>query len=236
MTHPGAYRCILFDLDGTLTDSKIGITGSARYALERLGIRAGDLDDLEHFIGPPLKETFAERYGFSPEKTLLAMRYYREYYAERGIHENTLYPGVIELLDGLRERGKALALATTKVALFARQILESHCIADRFQVIAGAALDGSIWRKEEIVRLALAELGRPDPAEAVMIGDSSYDLTGAQRNGIDFIGVRYGYGFRRGEDGPGCGGGRAGPAIEAARRPAVRLVDSVAELRGLLLG
>jgi phosphoglycolate phosphatase len=193
-----SYRYILFDLDGTLTDPKPGITRSARHALARLGIAAPGLDELEHFIGPPLKDTFRDRYGLSPEQAQRAIAYYREYFAARGIYENALYPGIGDLLARLKRHGKALALATTKPTVFANEVLRHFNIESYFDAVAGGSLDDSLSDKGDIVRQALRALARPDPRETVMVGDTEYDRLGAERNGIAFIGVRYGYGFREG--------------------------------------
>ncbi len=217
-----SFRRILFDLDGTISDPKPGITASARYALAKLGVERPNLDELEHFIGPPLKETFRDRYGFTPEKTRLAVQYYREYFADRGIFENTIYPGIAALLHDLREAGKALGLATSKPAVFAERILAYFNIRFHFEAIAGATLDDSVSKKEEVIRQALSELGGLDPLDAVMVGDTLYDLDGAVGNGLDFIGVRWGYGF--GRETPGADGRR------------IRYVDDVGQLRAALIG
>jgi phosphoglycolate phosphatase len=216
------FRYILFDLDGTIADPKPGITGSARYALAKLGIEPANLDELEHFIGPPLWETFRNRYGLSSDKTQLAVRYYREYFGDRGIYENALYPGMATLLRDLHEAGKALGLATTKPVMFAERILVNFNVRSYFYAIAGPTFDDNVSKKEDVVRQALSELGCQDRREAVMVGDTEYDLAGAVGNGLHFVGVRWGYGFGKGASGP------------EARE--IEYVDNVEGLRAALVG
>lgn len=190
------YRYVLFDLDGTLTDPKVGITKAAQYSLARFDIHEPNLDRLEHFIGPPLKETFKVRYGFSDEHVKMAIVHYREYFGGKGIYENMLYSGIENLLSSLKDHGKTLALATTKPTVYAERILHHYRIHRFFDVVSGGALDDSISDKDGIVREALVRIGNPIADEAVLAGDTHYDLVGAKQNGIHFIGVSYGYGFR----------------------------------------
>ncbi|HHW12753.1 MAG TPA: HAD family hydrolase [Firmicutes bacterium] len=189
-----SYQYILFDLDGTLTDPGVGIINSVRYALRKFGLD-GDPEFLRRFVGPPLMDSFMKYYGFDEEKAREAVAYYREYYGPRGIFENRLYPGIPELLRGLVDRGKQLALATSKPTVFARQVL-AHFQIDRYfadDLIIGSYLDGQRTKKAEVIATVLALLP-PEKEKAVMVGDRQFDVEGAKANGIAAIAVTYGYG------------------------------------------
>ncbi|MBA2132976.1 HAD family hydrolase [Capillibacterium thermochitinicola] len=189
-----SYQYILFDLDGTLTDPGVGIINSVRYALRKFGLD-GDPEFLRRFVGPPLMDSFMKYYGFDEEKAREAVAYYREYYGPRGIFENRLYPGIPELLRALVDRGKQLALATSKPTVFARQVL-AHFQIDRYfadDLIIGSYLDGQRTKKAEVIATVLALLP-PEKEKAVMVGDRQFDVEGAKANGIAAIAVTYGYG------------------------------------------
>lgn len=190
------YKYILFDLDGTLTDSSPGITNSVAYALDKFGIAEYDRNDLRKFIGPPLVNSFMEFYGFDEDKALLGVEYYREYFRDRGIFENSVYEGVIPVLNMLKDDGKILVLATSKPEEFALQILEHFGLAEYFDYVVGASMDGSLCKKSEIIRVAFERAGidKDKLAETVMVGDRKHDIEGAAINGIDSIGVLYGFG------------------------------------------
>ncbi len=211
---------ILFDLDGTLTDPQEGITKSYQYALSAFGIQE-DPESLTRFIGPPLRETFATL-GFSPADVERAVAKYREYFAETGIFENAVYPGVPEALKTLHERGRILCVATNKVTEFARRILEHFSLARYFAVVSGDKMDGSLANggKREIIRIALEAAGVTDLSAAVMVGDRKHDILGAKSAGIETIGVLYGYGTRE----------------ELTEAGADYLVNDAKELTDLLLG
>lgn len=192
------YQYILFDLDGTLTDPKEGITNSAAYALKAYGIDE-EPDKLTPFIGPPLHESFMTFYGFDEAKAMDAVDKYREYFAKRGIFENKLYPETKDFLEALQKAGKKIALATSKPEVFARQILKYFEIENYFAVIAGSNMDGSRTKKAEVIeealmRFQMMEGKLPSKSKIVMIGDRLHDVVGAQENGIDSIGVTFGYG------------------------------------------
>lgn len=192
------YRYLFFDLDGTLTDPKEGITNSVAYALASYGIHT-DPKELLPFIGPPLHESFMQFYGFDREQAMEAVAKYREYFTDRGIWENALYPGAAELLAQLKAQGKSLALATSKPEVFARQILKHFEISGYFDAVCGSCLDGSRTDKGEVIRTAHARLeqslGHPAPLmECVMIGDRLHDVEGAKKVGMDSIGLPFGYG------------------------------------------
>lgn len=190
------YDVILFDLDGTLTDTGLGVTNAAAYALEQYGITVLDRTELERFVGPPLHESFMRFYGFSEEQAFEAVEVYREYYRDKGLFENTIYNGMEAVLKQLSEAGKTLLVATSKPEVFARRILEKLGIADYFTYIAGANLDGTRTKKAEVIAYALREGGIEDGTKAVMVGDREYDIFGAREFGMDSIGVLFGYGSR----------------------------------------
>ena len=185
---------IFFDLDGTLTDSAPGIIHSVQYALKKYGIEAEE-NDLRSFIGPPLVHSFQDRFGFDHDKALEAVAYYREYFTAGGMFENSVYPGVEEMLQKLKEEGLMLAVATSKPEFFSKQILEHFALTRYFDFIGGAAMDETRTTKVEVLSYALQEL-QVDPAKAVMIGDRENDMEAASLLGTESIGVLYGYGSK----------------------------------------
>ena len=188
------YDVVLFDLDGTLTDSKIGITKSVQYALSKFNIREDNLDNLESFIGPPLSESFQKHCGFDPGQAQQAVDFYREYFSTSGIYENEVYPGIPDLLADLKRKRKQLIVATSKPTVFANQILSAFNLYQHFTSVIGSHLDGTRTSKIEIIAHALSALGRPKENGTVMVGDRKHDIIGAQGNAIDSIAVTYGYG------------------------------------------
>lgn len=190
------YPYVFFDLDGTLTDPGAGITNSVAYALERYGIHVADRRTLYPFIGPPLVDSFMRFYDFSPADARAAVDVYREYFADRGIFENELYPGIPALLERLRAAGRRLVIATSKPEPFALRIAEHFGIAQFFDCVAGAAMDETRTAKWEVVEYALGRCGSPDPAAVLMVGDREHDVQGAARCGVATLGVLYGYGSR----------------------------------------
>lgn len=198
------YDYFFFDLDGTLTDPGEGITNSVAYALSRFGINVTDRRELYRFIGPPLRVSFHEFYGFSKEQCEQATAYYREYYQVTGIFENKLYPGITELLRELKAKDRRVILATSKPEEFAVRILEHFDILSYFDEIAGATMDGSRDLKSEVIRHAIKLSGVKDLSRAVMIGDREYDILGAKQNGLASIGVLFGYGSREELNGAGA--------------------------------
>lgn len=189
-------QTILFDLDGTLTDPKVGITKSVQYALAKFGIHETDLDKLVPFIGPPLVESFQEVYGLSQTEAADGVRYYREYFTQAGMFENAVYPGIREMLVLLCEEGKRLVIATSKPTVYSEQIVEHFGLAEFFQGIVGSNLDGSRIHKGEVIAYALSLLGNVPRQELIMVGDRKHDIIGARENGLEVIAVQYGYGSR----------------------------------------
>lgn len=191
------YNYILFDLDGTLTDPKSGITSCVQYALDKFGIVEPDRDKLEPFIGPPLLDSFREFYGFDEDKAQQAVAYYRERFSTVGLFENKIYPGIPQMLKELQELGRHLAVASSKPTVFVTQILEHFGIFPYFEVIVGSELDGTRVKKEEVVEEALRQLlcgGTVEKRRDIaMVGDRKYDIEGAKAHGTASIGVAYGY-------------------------------------------
>lgn len=211
-------KYILFDLDGTLTDPMEGITKSVRHALAFYGIKISSLQELCPFIGPPLKDSFMEYYGFSSEQAVEAIDKFREYFAEKGIFENKEYPGIKEMLERLRGQGKVLLVATSKPEIFARRILEYFDLTQYFRFIGGANLDETRVKKGEVIRYVLETAGITDIKETVMVGDRQHDVIGAVEAGMECIGVLYGYGDRE----------------ELERAGAIQIAATVEELSELL--
>lgn len=190
------YKTILFDLDGTLTDPRLGITNSVMHALKKFHINVEDRASLYKFIGPPLKESFERYYGFTDEECSLAVTYYREYFRDKGIYENELYDGIEEMLKQIKESGREIILATSKPEEFALEILRYFHIDHYFDFVAGSAMDETRVRKAEVIAYALESHGITDLSSAVMIGDREHDILGAKEIGLDSVGVLYGYGSR----------------------------------------
>lgn len=188
-------QTILFDLDGTLTDPREGITRSIQYALAKLDIDEPDLARLEHFIGPPLLQAFMQFYGFDEAKAWQAVNFYRERFKVTGLYENRVFEGVSELLEGLQAQGRTLYIATSKPWEFAREIARHFDFARHFKVIYGSELDGTRTNKVELIAHLLAEENL-DPAQTLMIGDRKHDLIGARSNGLEAVAVGYGFGSR----------------------------------------
>jgi phosphoglycolate phosphatase len=188
------FEYILFDLDGTLTDSGEGIAKSVQYALEYFDIIVDDLKELNRFIGPPLKDSFKKFYNFDDEKAELGMKKYRERYADTGIYENSLYDGIIELLEALKKNNKKIILATSKPEVYAKQILKYFNIDSYFNFVAGADFEETRVNKGDVIKYALEGAEISDLSKVIMIGDREHDVIGAKENNIKVIGVLYGYG------------------------------------------
>lgn len=185
---------LFIDLDGTLTDNKPGITGSTRYALEKLGMPVADDHDLDWIIGPPMQETLLQITG-TAELAASALVHYRERFSTIGLFENDVYPGVPEALMALRISSARLYVATSKPRVYAERILDHFNLAGYFDRIFGSELDGTNVRKTDLLRFALTETGE-NPAAAFMIGDREHDAIGAKANGLTPVGVLWGYGSR----------------------------------------
>ncbi|MBQ8327741.1 MAG: HAD hydrolase-like protein [Lachnospiraceae bacterium] len=222
------YQYILFDLDGTLTDPKEGITKSVNHALAAFGKQEEDLSKLEPFIGPPLPDSFKEFYGMNEEEAERAVKVYRERFSEVGWLENEIYPGIKELLQTLYKQGRFLAVASSKPQVFVEKILKHFEIHKYFQVIVGSELDGTRYKKEEVVEEALrqlrnlgskkGELPKLDETNTAMVGDRKFDIEGAKAYGLSSIAVSYGY----------------APKGELKEAAPTCIVDSVEDLKRIL--
>ncbi len=190
------YQTILFDLDGTLSDSGDGITNSVSYALEQMGVHEPDRSRLYRFIGPPLYDSFMRFYGMDHATAQEAVRQYRVYYSRTGIWENRIYDGIPALLNRLHAQGRTLAVASSKPETFVRMILEHFALAPYFAHIVGATMDESRISKADVIACALEQCALVDKSSAIMVGDREHDVFGAAENGLPCIGVLYGYGSR----------------------------------------
>lgn len=189
------FQYVLFDLDGTLTDPKEGITKCVQFALMQQGIHEPDLDKLEPFIGPPLTDSFMEFYGMTREQAEIGVADYRKRFGPVGIFENKVYPGIPEMLAHLKEAGIKLAVASSKPEPFVKRILEHFGLEAYFDVVTGSNLDGSRIEKEAVVEEALRRLGqsRINQETCAMVGDRKFDIYGGRQFGLTTVGVSYGY-------------------------------------------
>lgn len=184
---------IIFDLDGTLLDTSPGIFGSVRYAEEQMKLDAVDETVLPQFVGPPPKEMYMKLYGLSNEEALNAVRFHRKYGIEKAIYEAKLYEGIPETLTAIRKQGYRVAVATLKKQLIAEKILNIFSLSEFFDEIVGMNDEESL-SKRDTIDLAMRNVGA---SKAIMIGDSNYDYLGAVEAGVSFIGVSYGFGFKK---------------------------------------
>lgn len=188
------YNIILFDLDGTLTDPGEGITNSVAYALNKFGIQVADKTTLYNFIGPPLIDSFMKYYKMSYEDGLNAVEYYREYFGVTGIFENRVFDGIPQLLSNIKKSGRKIALATSKPEQYATRILEHFGLSHFFDFIGGATMDETRSKKADVIKYVIDSLDIKDLSTVVMVGDRHHDIDGANQNGLDSIGVLFGYG------------------------------------------
>ena len=189
------HSTLLFDLDGTLTDPREGITRSVQYALAKLGIDEPDLAALEHFIGPPLLQCFMTTYALDETTGWQAVNHYRERFRVTGLYENRVFEGVEALLEALVAQGRTLYIATSKPTVFAEEIARHFGFDRYFKRIYGSELDGTRTNKVELLA-HLLESERLAPGSALMIGDRKHDLIGARSNGLQAVAVGYGFGSR----------------------------------------
>ena len=216
------YRYVLFDLDGTLTDSREGICKSVQYALVKVGRPAPELKELECFIGPPLKTSFREFYNIVGEEAERAVAFYRERYSDVGKYENMPYEGIADMLRAVRDAGYILAVASSKPELYVEDILKHFNLYDYFHHVVGSDMEGKRGEKEDVIeevfrRMDLDEIKRKE--QAIMVGDRHFDINGAKHFGLDSVGVTYGF-------------AKDNELVEAG---ATYVVDTVKELQELLL-
>lgn len=187
------YDTIIFDLDGTITESELGITNSIKYSLNYFGIQK-ERESLKRHIGPSLSMTFREYLGDDEEQIKLAIEKYREYYTAGGMLENIVYDGVEETLKELKKRGKTIILASSKPMVFCQKILDHFDLSKYFDFIGGSNLDETRTKKVEVIEFSLENINKKADENALMVGDREYDIFGAKELGIDSVGVLYGYG------------------------------------------
>jgi len=212
------WDVILFDLDGTITDPKEGITNSVAYALSNFGIHVEDPDTLTYFIGPPLHEGF-QICGLTEAQALEAITVYRQRYSTVGWAENVPYQGIAECLQRLKAAGKTLMIATSKAEPYALKILEHFALLQYFDVICGTPMDDPSQTKADVIRVALQRKNVADISRAVMVGDRKHDVEGGHEVGMVTVGVLYGYGSR----------------AEHEQYNADYIVENIADLEALLL-
>ena len=188
-------KILLFDLDGTLTDPKEGITKCVQYALKHFNIEVNDLDQLLCFIGPPLIDSFMNFYGMSEDNAKIAVEKYRERFKDIGIFENGVYDGIIQMLKSCKDMGYKIGLATSKPEEFAVRILDRYELSGFFDEAIGSTMDGSRNNKTDVIKEAFRRMNITDDNKdnVIMIGDREHDIIGAKNCGIKSIGVKFGY-------------------------------------------
>ena len=191
------YQTIIFDLDGTLTDSQTGIINSLTYAFKQMGLPLPAQSQLKKFIGPPLSQSFQDFCGLNDIETQKIISYYRQYFSDKGWKENQLLPGARELLAKLKQAGKTLLVASSKPEAFVKQILDHFEIDSYFTVIAGASLDDSRSQKSAVIAHALKTAKIEELKGCVMVGDRKHDVEGAKVQGLPTIGLLLGFGSRQ---------------------------------------
>lgn len=186
------FDTLLFDLDGTLTDSTEGILGCLVYAIERMGFEVPE--DTNKFLGPPIRQSFAEFLGMNGEQAEQAVRIFRERYSDTGLFENRVYDGIPRMLERLKNGGKRLMVATSKPQVYAVRIFERFGLAQYFEIVGGAELDGSRDYKDQVIEYVLAKAGITDRSTVLMIGDRRQDVLGAHKTGLKCMGILWGFG------------------------------------------
>ena len=196
-------KYLLFDLDGTLTESGTGVIRGVQYALRSVGIEETDEEKLKLFVGPPLEESFETHYGFTGDDAQNLIAKYREYYHVTGVYENAPYDGVPQTLAALQKEGHFLAVASSKPQNMVDVVLKHFDLERYFTVRVGSSPDRKLISKADVIEAVLEEIGKVTGkaketvrAQAVMIGDRKYDIVGAHEAGLPCIGVLYGYGSR----------------------------------------
>jgi len=189
-------KYILLDLDGTITNPAEGITRCFEYALNHFGIEVEDRADLEQFIGPPLRKSFMDGFGFDEEKAELAVAKYRERFLPTGMYENVVYDGMEQALQSLKQAGKVLIVATSKPEHMAKKILAHFHLDSYFDDICGSCDDAKRNEKDEVIRYALEKHAITDLNDVLMVGDRKFDVIGAEKCGLNCMGVLYGFGDR----------------------------------------
>lgn len=213
------FDYILFDLDGTLTDSKEGIINCVMYSLADAGIEVSDRSELYRFIGPPLVQSFQQFYGFTPEEARVRTAKYRERYGVTGMFENKAFDGMVEALTEIKKAGKSLSVATSKPEIYAVPIAERYGLAPFMDTICGSELNGKRDDKADVIDEVFLRLGITDKSRVLMVGDRKNDVIGAKKCGVACLGVRFGYA----EEG------------ELEKAGADYLVDTIEEMKQFIL-
>lgn len=186
------FDTLLFDLDGTLTDSTEGILKCMEHALVTMGYEVPE--DTNKFLGPPLYQSFAEFCGMNEAQVNEAVRIFRERYSVTGLFENRVYDGIPEMLERLKNAGKRLMVATSKPEVYAVRIFERFGLSQFFEIVGGANINGTRNYKDEVIEYVLAQAGITDRSRVLMIGDRKQDVEGAHKTGLKCMGILWGYG------------------------------------------
>ena len=188
------YKCILFDMDGTLVNSYEGIYNSYEYAFKKMNIEFKGKEFVENAIGAPLILTLENLCNMKKDEILKAVEYYRNYYNEKGKSQVKAYNGIKETLEKLKNNGYLLGVATLKRENFAKEILKNLNLLSNFDIVCGMDEKDSLT-KADIIKNCISELNIKKE-EAILVGDSEFDLKGAKEAGVDFLALTYGFGFR----------------------------------------
>lgn len=188
------YKYVFFDLDGTLTDSVLGITNSVKYALNKMNLPMLPDETLRKFVGPPLSYSFAYFCNIDEEMAQKAVTTYREYFSKKGLFENEVYEGIVEMLRDLKKHGWKLVVATSKPEIYSVQIMKHFQLDSYFEYIAGSSMDETRNTKEKVIRYAMEQVGVKNPQDVLMVGDREHDVIGAKACDIACLGVLWGYG------------------------------------------
>ena len=214
------FDYLFFDLDGTLTDPALGITNSFKHALKYFGIEIPSYETLCSFIGPPLPDTFKTQFGFDETKAAEGVKKYREYFGTTGLLENSVYPGIPELLEELTLAGKKLVVATSKPEEYSVRIIEHFGLSRYFENVCGSLMNETRSKKDEVIAYAIERNHISDKSKILMIGDRKHDILGAKKIGLKSCGVLFGYGSRE----------------ELETAGADFIAADIAELKALFLG
>ena len=216
------YQYILFDVDGTLSDSREGITKSVQYALSKLGVEETDPKRLELYVGPPLIDSFTEIAGLSLEEARQGVIYYREYFSKYGIHQNRMFDGAPQMLEQLKAAGKVLATATCKAEPYLMETLKMFGLTEYFDYICGGSLDESCRTKDQVIAKVLRQmsLSEEEKKKVLMVGDRKHDVEGAAVHGIPCLGLSMGF----------------APEGELQNAGAIAVVDTLEEVVRFILG
>lgn len=214
------FDYLFFDLDGTLTDPALGITNSFKHALKYFGIEIPSYETLCSFIGPPLPDTFKTQFGFDEVKAAEGVKKYREYFGTTGLLENSVYPGIPELLEELTQAGKKLVVATSKPEEYSVRIIDHFGLSRYFENVCGSLMNETRSKKDEVIAYAIERNHISDKSKILMIGDRKHDILGAKKVGLKSCGVLFGYGSRE----------------ELETAGADFIAADIAELKALFLG